>query len=144
MDVIKAWTPRDWMVVGGGVVAFIFSLFDYVGVSAGGYSASISAWHSYAILGLLLVFAVAIIWALRSFKVVELPTMNPPWEVILAAAAGLGTLLIIIRGVTYSSGFGGVNVGVGFGGIVLILAGVVVTAGAAWSFLLEKGKTPAA
>jgi hypothetical protein len=131
-DLVKHWTPRDWMVVGGGFVAFIFSFFDYVGASASFFggrtiSVSISAWHSFAILGLLLVFAAAIVWVLRAFSVVDIPTLPTKFEYVVGGAAGLGTLLILLRGVTIT------GLGLRFGGIVLILAGIVVTAGAFWA-----------
>jgi hypothetical protein len=133
-DIVKAWSPRDWMVVAGGVVAFIFSLFDYVGAKLPFVgSVSISAWHSYAILGLLLVFAASVTWALRSLKIITLPPLPAKYQVISAGASGLGTLLLLLRGVTYPS-----PIGLEFGGIVLIIAGLVVTAGAVWSLQLGE------
>jgi hypothetical protein len=130
-DLVKHWTPRDWMVVGGGFVAFIFSFFDYVGASGSigtiSYSVSVSAWHSFAILGLLLLFAATIVWVLRAFSVVDIPTLPTKFEYVVGGAAGLGTLLILLRGVTIT------GLGLRFGGIVLILAGIVVTAGAFWA-----------
>jgi hypothetical protein len=125
------------MVVAGGLVAFVFSFFDYVGVSASvgpvSYSASTGAWHSYAVLGLLLIFAAAIAWALRALAVVAMPTLPTKFEYVVGGAAGLGTLLVLLRGVTYSSSFPGGSVGLRFGGIVLIIAGAVVTGGALWA-----------
>src|ERR1700722_4889785 len=128
-DIFKHWRRQDWMVVGGGVVAFIFTLFDYVGISIshiGSYS--ISAWHSYAILGVLLILAAAVGWALLAVRAVQLPKLPVKSELIAAAATSLGTLLIVIRAATYPS-----PIGIRFGGIVLILAGFVMTAGAVWA-----------
>jgi hypothetical protein len=125
---IKSWKAQDWMVVGGGFAAFIFSFFNFVGASFDGFSVSINAWHSYAILGLLLIFAAAIAWALLALKVLQIPKLPAKLEVVAAGASGLGTLLIIIRAAAY-----GDPVGIRFGGILLIIAGFVVTAGAVWA-----------
>jgi hypothetical protein len=136
---LKALSPQDWMVVGGGGAAFIFSLFPFVGVSFGPISYSVNAWHSYALLGVLLILAAAVTWTLRALDVVKLPPVPEPWtwSRIIAATSGLGSLLVLIRGLTIgSSGVAaaaarvGVNVGMRFGGYALVVAGVVMTVGA--------------
>jgi hypothetical protein len=125
----KHWGRQDWMVVGGGLVAFVFSLFDYVGVSLGHFgSFSINAWHSYAIVGMLLILAAAAGWALLALKAIQIPKLPVKWELIAATATSLGTLLIVVRAAAYPS-----PVGIRFGGIVVILAGFVMTAGAVWA-----------
>ena len=65
-----------------------------------------SAWHSYAILGLLLIFAAAIIGALRVFAGTNLPTLPIGVNLLVLGLAGLGTLLLILRAYTLPSASG--------------------------------------
>jgi hypothetical protein len=85
-------------------------------------SVSIDAWHGFALLGLLIAFAAMILWALMRFASVKLPTMQVAWEIVIPAAAALGTVLVAIRGLTYS----GTSLKIGF--FLLIIAGGVFIA----------------
>lgn len=125
---MKAMSPQDWMVVGGGIGAFLFSFFPFVGVSFGPMSVSVNAWHSFALLGLLILFAVTAVWGLRILKVVKLPDAPMPWPRMLGIAAAVGTVLVLLRGVTY-----GHHAGLQVGGILLIIAGLVMASGAIWA-----------
>jgi hypothetical protein len=98
-------------------------------------SASVNAWHGYAILGLLFVFAAAGIVAARVFANVNLPQLPVGVNLLVTALAAIGTLLIVIRGFTYphASGVGG-SVGVKWGGYVLFIVCIVETVFAAMNF----------
>lgn len=129
---LKQVSRNDKGVLGAGIVAFIASFLPYYGVSynfAGIHeSASVNAWHGYAILGLLLVFAAALIVAARVFANANLPQLPVGVNLLAAGLAGLGTLLIIVRGFTYphASGVGG-SVGVKWGGYVLFIVCIAET-----------------
>src|SRR3954452_21777793 len=108
---------NDLGVMIAGAVAFIASFLPYYGYSfkgitvgethIGGSSASVTAWHSYAILGLLLIFAAAIIIAVKTFATDAMPSNLPVGLPLVAAAlAALGTLLLILRAFTAPSASG--------------------------------------
>jgi hypothetical protein len=127
---LQAIDKKDLGILIAGGVAFIASLLPYVGVDVdfGGLHASnsVNAWHSYAILGLLLIFAGAIVVALKVFGGDAVPELPVGVHVLAAALAGLGTLLVLIRAFTYSdNGVPGADVSVKWGGYLLILAGIV-------------------
>jgi len=132
---LKQINRNDQLIVGGGIVAFIASFLPYWGWSGGGYSASTSAWTGYATIGLLLLFIAALIVAARVFMNATLPKLPLGPNLLVAALAALGTILVIIRGFTYPhvSGVGG-SVGVMWGGYVLFIAGIVMTVGAVMNF----------
>ncbi len=142
-------SPQDWMVVGGGIAAFLFSLLPFVGVSFGPFSGSVNAWHSYALLGILLLFATATLWALRLLEAVKLPDLPLPWARVFAIATAVGTLLVLLRGLTFSANAVssmrnvGVSAGLRVGGVLLIVAGAVMTVGAVWAERTgPKGASP--
>lgn len=127
----KQVNRNDLGVIIAGAVAFIASFLPYWGFSyslkgLGGFSSSVNAWHGYAVLGLLLIFAAAILVAVRVFGGTTLPTLPLGWHVIVAGLAALGTLLVILRGFTYPhASIPGGSYGVKWGGYVLMLVGVV-------------------
>jgi hypothetical protein len=123
---------NDLAVMIAGVVAFIASFLPYWGITVKsgvpGFSgsSSISAWHSYATLGLLLLFAAAIIIAIKTFA--SLPTMPIGIHVLAAALAAVGTLLVIIRAFTIDSlDLPGISAGVKWGAYILFIAGIAET-----------------
>lgn len=127
MPGVQEINRNDLGVMIAGVVAFIASFLPYVGASAHigpvHVSENANAWHSYAVLGLLLVFAAAIVIAVKTFA--SMPTMPIGLHVLAAGLAALGTLLLIIRAFTVGNeGITGVNVGVRWGGYVLFIAGI--------------------
>lgn len=136
---LKQISRNDQLIVGGGALAFIASFLPFWGVSyhidGHGYSASVSAWHSYAILGLLLVFIAAGIAAARIFANASLPSLPVGVNLLVLVLAGLGTLLLILRGFTWphASGLGG-SYGVKWGGYILFIAGIAETVGAFLNF----------
>lgn len=126
----------DWAIVGAGVLALIFSMFDYytVDVSFGGYSASASAsaWHGFfGWFGALLALAGAGVVAMELFAPhVKLPVANRIAGLGLFAAATLCVILalFIFPGGDYSGP--GVDEGHGFGywlSLIVIIAGLVLS-----------------
>jgi hypothetical protein len=144
----KTVRPNDWGVLGGAAAIFIVSLipsyisYDYSGQFPGfDASGGISAWHSYATLGLLLLFAAGAIVALRVFEVTTLPEIGVGWAMITTALAGLGAILVILRALTVSSAFG-VSVGPGWSGYLLMLLAIATTVFAALNFRESGEATP--
>ncbi|MFL6138243.1 MAG: DUF5336 domain-containing protein [Frankiaceae bacterium] len=134
-------------VVGAGVLAFIFSFLPYYGVSvsfAGTHaSSSVTAWHSYAVLGDLCLLAATALAAVHVFRPALLPSDLPvkPFFAV-AALAGIGTLLLILRAVTLPSPSGlGVSVGVRWGAYLLFLAGIAQTVTAVLAARAEDAAT---
>ncbi|KQY59098.1 hypothetical protein ASD11_05725 [Aeromicrobium sp. Root495] len=136
-----------------GAVALVLSFFSaYVTVSINGKglpgvsgSSGISAWNSFGTLGMLLVIIATAVVAVKVFAGDQLPA-GVPWNLVAAAAAGLGTLLLILRAFTYDGGgsFGGVSVDVGPGwsGWALFVATIALTVFAALSFRDSGEKIP--
>ena len=137
---------NDLGVMAAGAAALVFSFLPYWGYSLkglGGGSASITAWHSYATLGMLLLIIAAGIVAARVFGGVTLPATPIGWHVIVAALAALGTLLVIVRALTIGD-FGivgsSISAGVKWGGYLLFLAAVAETVFAVLA-LRESGES---
>jgi hypothetical protein len=127
-----------------GVVALIVSFISkYVTVSAGPISAGTNAWDSYATIGMLLLIVSTAIVAIKAFAKENLPA-GAPWSLIAAAAAGLGTILLILRAFTYSDGGLGdqVDIGPGWSGWVLFIAGIALTVFTVLSFKESGEKIP--
>lgn len=132
---LKQLNRSDQLILGGGIVAFIASFLPYWGWSGGGVGWSTSAWTGYATVGLLLIFIAALITAGRVFMNANLPKLPIGPNLLVAALAAIGTILVIIRGFTYPHGSAlGVSVGVKWGGYILFIAGIVVTIGAVMNF----------
>jgi hypothetical protein len=134
---LKQISRNDQGILGAGILAFIASFLPFYGVSGGhGFvNYSVTAWHSYGLLGLLFVFAAAVIVALRVFANVQLPKLPVGVTVLVTGLAGLGTLLLILRGFTYpSASGGGVSVGVKWGAYIVFIAGIAMTVFAFLSF----------
>jgi uncharacterized membrane protein YfhO len=134
---LNSLKTSDKGVLGTAIGVFIFSFFSsYVTVSFGGFSAGADAWHSYAVLALLLLFAAAVIVAIKAFDLVELPEIGVGWALITTACAALGAFLLILRALTYS----GSGVSVGWSGYVLFILAIAETVFAAMAFR-ESGET---
>lgn len=142
----RSWTIFDKIAVGAGGIIFIFSFissFVTASVTAGPFSASsgISAWNSYATLGLLLMFAAVALVVLQSMEPKVLPE-TAPWPLITAGSAGLGLLILVIRAFTWSgdvpSGVG-VSVHPGWSGWLLMVAGLALVAATAIPLTSYRG-----
>src|SRR5213595_2306436 len=104
---IKSLPRNDQGVLAAGVLALIASFFPFYGVSvnAAGFSgsSSISTWHSYATLGILLVLAATVLAAVQVFAGSSLPELPVSPNFLVAGLSALGTLLIILRAFTYDT-----------------------------------------
>ena len=154
----KTVSTNDWGVMGAAAGVFLSSLIgSYISVSVevpeefeafatetdGGVT---NAWWSWATLGLLLLLAVGALAAARVFGQVKLPEIGVGWNLIAAAAAGLGALLVILRAVTAGDS-GGVpgfeaSVGPGWSGYVLMILAVVETVFAVMAFRTSGEQVP--
>lgn len=125
MDKFKQLGLNEQATMAAGAVAIILSFFpSYVTVSFGPYSSGANAWHSFATLGVLLVIAATALAAVKAFAAEYLPD-GVPWNIVITACAGVGTVLLLLRGLTVS------HAGLGWSGWALVIAGVVMTAFAA-------------
>jgi hypothetical protein len=123
--------PRTFRALDGGVIAlagaaFVASFLPYAGLSLklaglGGFNFTINAWHSFAVLGLLALFAAGAVTIAGVFGATN-PAQRIGYGIAAAVAAGLGTFLVLVRGLTY-----GMDVKLQWGGWVLILVGVAET-----------------
>ena len=129
MPDLDGLSRTDLTRIGAVVVFFIASFLPFVGVSVGGLgggfriSVSIDAWHSFALLGVLLVLVAMVAWALQRFSSVELPAGRVDWAVAIPAVAAIGTALIALRAITYGSG-----IGLRYGAVLVVIAGIVFVA----------------
>ncbi len=115
-------------LIAGGL-SIILSFFPrYQSVDLGVVSGGFSAWHSTGVLGMLLVIAATGIIAAKVFAADSLPD-TVPWTLVALAAAGLGTIILIIRGLTWS------YANPGWSGYLLFLTTIALTA---FTFLLFK------
>lgn len=135
----KTVSTNDWGVIGSAVGVLIFSLFgSYVTVTyndqdlLGDYG-GVSAWNSYATLGVLLLMLAGALVAARVFAGVALPDIGVGWNLVAVVAAGLGALLVIARAFTYPDGFG-LEVGPGWSGYILMLLAIAETVFAVMAF----------
>lgn len=121
-----------------GVLALILSFFSrYVSADLGPLGTyGISAWHSYAVLGMLLIIVSTAVVAVKAFAGEQLPA-GIPWSLVAAATAGLGTILVLLRGLTAGSG-----ANIGWSGWLLIIAGIALTAFTVLSFRESGEKIP--
>jgi hypothetical protein len=125
--------PRnDQAVIGLGILIFIASFFPWYGYSvhAGGFNASdsISSWHSWATIALLLLIAATALAAVQVFTGASLPKTAVSWNVVVLGLAALGTLLYIIRSFTLdtASGVGG-SVGLKWGAYAVMILALLQT-----------------
>lgn len=146
----KSINKNDQGALIAGGLTFILSFFTaYISVSFDGgdsmpglsASSGISAWHSYATLGILLVIVATVLVAVKVFASDALPD-GVPWNLAIAAAAGLGTLLLILRPFTIGGYPTGISVGPGWSGWVLFVAAIALTVFAFLSFKASGEKIP--
>lgn len=134
-----------------GVLAILLSFVgSYVTVSydgpgsvaLGSVSAGTNAWTSYATLGVLLILASTAIVAIKAFANDNLPD-GIPWNLVAAATAGLGTLLLILRALfPGGADVAGLSVGPGWSGYLLWIAAIALTVFTVLSFRSSGEKIP--
>ena len=147
----KSVDPLDWGIIAAGVVAFIFSTFNYYTykVSLGGFSqsASYSAWHGVlAPIATLLATFAALLLAAQVIAKMRLPSLV---RLVVLAAFALASLLLLLALFVMpgnTSGFDAFGVkidkGHGVGYWVSLLAVLAGTALAFKRFTDTGGKLP--
>lgn len=147
----KSLGKNDQGALIAGAVAIVLSFIgSYVTVSydgpggAGmaGISAGTNAWTSYATLGMLLVVASTVVVGIKAFAKENLPD-GVPWNLVAAATAGLGTLLLILRALfPGGADLAGLSVGPGWSGYLLWIAVIALTVFTVLSFRESGEKMP--
>ena len=134
--------PRwDQGLLAAGALVFIFSFFPYYGASYRGDSTSVTAWHGWAFVALLLLLAAAILAAVQIFSGATLPDVAVGWNVVIAGLAVVGFIILVIRSFTLDSGnFLGVDYGLRWGAWLLMLAALAEVAFAVLRFR-ESGES---
>ena len=124
-------------LISGGL-ALILSFFErYVSADLGPLGTiGTNAWTSYATLGMLLIVAALVVVAVKVFAGEQLPA-EVPWNLVAAAAAGLGTVLVILRALTAGEG-----AGVGWSGWLLFIASIALTVFTVLGFKESGEKIP--
>ncbi|MGH3493644.1 MAG: hypothetical protein ACRDRL_28285 [Sciscionella sp.] len=132
---------RDRGLLTAGALAFVASFLPFVGIDLGDYSGvhigtiSMSAWHGYAVAGLILFFAATVVLAARAFGALRLPELPVGATLLSTGASALGTLLLILRGLTAGAA------SLQWGGYLLLIAAIAQTVLAALT-LREPGERP--
>jgi hypothetical protein len=147
---LKSLSRNDQGALITGVLAVIFTFIgSYITVSVKvadvSRSAGHNAWDGWSTLGsLLLIVALALV-AIRIFAPGTLPA-GAPWHLITLAAAALGTVIIVIKGLTFGTPDGipssAVDAGVGWSGWVLFVLAIAFTVFTALLFRDSGEKIP--
>jgi hypothetical protein len=133
---VKQIKRNDQVILGAGILFLLLSFFapfyGYTGPSIRGFGGlSVTAWHSYGFLGVLLIIIAVGIVAARVFGNASLPALPVGPNVLVAGLATLGFLLLLLRGITYQ---GGRDVGFKWGAWVLFILALAVIVGAFLNF----------
>lgn len=158
MPDLRSLPPVDLGVLIAGVLVFIVSFFPYFGASTsgvtiqgqhvGGASASVTAWHSYSVLALLLILLATVVAGVAMFAADSVPELPIGLRWIAAGLSALGALLYVIRLFTLPHNsanlFGSVKVseGVKWGGYLLLLIVLVHVACCVVSALRSDEQAP--
>jgi hypothetical protein len=157
MPDLKSLPPFDLGILIAGVLIFIVSFFPYYGASTsgttiagthiGGQSTSVTAWHSYSSLALLLLLLATGVAAVAIFAAGAAPKLPIGLRWITAGLSALGGLLYVIRLFTLShksESFAGVKIseGVRWGGYLLLLIVLVHVACSVISALSSDEPVP--
>jgi len=154
----KTVGKNDQIALVAGAAAVLLTLFPWYATfsvdskdeslgSLGG-SESINAWHQWALLGVFLLIAAFVIVVLRVVVGNVLPA-GVPWNLVTAAAAGLGTLLLLFYPFTFGPDVPSIvedSIDVskrpGWSGVLLLIAAVVFTVFSAIAFKESGEKIP--
>jgi hypothetical protein len=160
MPNFKSLPPFDLGILVTGLLTFIVSFFPYYGAkvsgsvagvnvgSFGSTSASVSAWHSYSTVALLLILLGTIVAAIVIFASGSVPQMPIGGRWLAAGLCSLGALLYVIRLFTlphHHESFGGgfsATEGVRWGGYLLLIIVLANAASAVISALASDEAVP--
>jgi hypothetical protein len=144
---LKQIKRNDQVILGAGILFLLLSFFapfygvSYHGPGGFGGSASVTAWHSYGFLAVLLIIIAVAIVAARVLGNVSLPALPIGPNLLVVVVSGLGTLLLLLRGFTYKSASGGgYSVGLKWGAWVLYILAIAVVVGAVMNLLASGEK----
>jgi hypothetical protein len=145
---VKRLSTLDRVLVGASGLALISLFLPWYGVSAGGFSASVSGFStSYGWLGALLIVAAGVYLALHRSEV-DLSKMPLTPALVVLSTAGLGTLIVVLRWLTLPSGHVGIgkvalySYGPRVGIYVAVIAGVAAVVCAVMMFRTSGEKLP--
>ena len=126
--------PRnDRWFLGLGVAVFIAAFLPWYGVSYsasfGGKSisssASVTAWHGWAALGIVLMLLATLIVAVQLFSDAELPALRLSWTRVVFAIDVIGAVIFVVRSLRLpSESVAGLSVGLRWGGWILIVVAI--------------------
>ncbi|HEX3908618.1 MAG TPA: hypothetical protein VHW92_11880 [Mycobacteriales bacterium] len=154
---LRSLPPFDLGILIAGVLAFIVSFFPYYGASSsgatvagqhiGGVSESVTAWHSYSTIALLLILLATAVSAVAIFAPTAAPQLPIGLRWIAAGLSALGGLLYVIRLFTLdhkSESVFGVKVteGVKWGGYLLLIIVLIHVACSVISALSSDEEVP--
>jgi hypothetical protein len=157
MPDLRSLPPFDLGILISGVLVFIVSFFPYYGASSsgatvagqhiGGASESVTAWHSYSTIALLLLLLATAVAAVAMFAPGSAPQLPIGLRWIAAGLSALGGLLYVIRLFTlshHSETVFNVKVseGVKWGGYLLLLIVLVHVACSIVSALSSDEQVP--
>lgn len=147
----KALGKNEQGALVAGALSILLSFFSsYVRVKVDGgsgvpglnISSGTSAWTSWGTLGMLLIVVATAIVAIKAFAPDMLPD-GVPWSLAAVGAAGLGTVLLILRAFTVGGGgIPGVSVGPGWSGWVLFITAIALTVFTFLAFKASGEKMP--
>jgi hypothetical protein len=143
---VKQIKRNDQVILGAGILFLLLSFFaPFYGISyhGGGFggSASVTAWHSYGFLAVLLIVIAVAIVAARVLGNASLPALPIGPNLLVVVLSGLGTLLLLLRGFTYKSASGGgYSVGLKWGAWVLYILAIAVVVGAVMNLMASGEK----
>lgn len=101
---VKDFKPIDWTILATGVLSFVALFLPWWGVSAGGYSASVSGWNtSYGWFGAILVVAAAA-WYVLARGNVGMRRLPGSQATGTAGLTILGFAIVVIRWITLPRG----------------------------------------
>ena len=133
MDLDKL-TTSDKVIGGGAIALFIFTFLPWYGLSLTIAGVTVSGnrngWHYFlfGVIPVLLAIAIVVIIALQRFSSVTLPDLPIPWAQAFLGAAGLSTLLILLR-LLLTDKAGGIDLDRKFGLFLSLIAVIVLAVG---------------
>jgi hypothetical protein len=131
---LKQINRNDQGILGAGILFLLLSFFiPFYGVSYSGRGLgafgnySVTAWHSYGWLGVLLIVIAVAVVALRVFGNGSLPKLPVGPNLLVLGLSTLGTLLLLLRGFTYKTASGGgISIGLKWGAYVIFILAIAV------------------